>query len=39
MRSVQRQDDELQILSKELVTFLVAMRLGGNTRTHAEHDG
>ena len=28
MRSVQRQDDELQILSKELVTFLVAMRLG-----------
>ena len=28
MRSVRRQDDELQILSKELVTFLVAMRLG-----------
>ena len=28
MRSVQRQDDELQILLKELVTFLVAMRLG-----------
>ena len=28
MRSVQRQDDELQILSKELVTFLAAMRLG-----------
>ena len=31
MRSVQRQDDELQILSKELVTFLVAMRLGVTT--------
>ena len=28
MRSVRRKDDELQLLSKELVTFLVAMRLG-----------
>ena len=28
MRSVRRKDDKLQILSKELVTFLVAMRLG-----------
>ena len=27
-RSVRRKDDKLQILSKELVTFLVAMRLG-----------
>ena len=28
MRSVRRKDDKLQILSKELVTFLVAMRVG-----------
>ena len=28
MRGVRRKDDKLQFLSKELVTFLVAMRLG-----------